>query len=100
MKKNSQPAYDLKWWRERWNRWLGAKTRANDQEWTNLLDCKWTGWAYSVDGVRFEKQSWQMTRAEIKKLLKHAITQATLEDFHRLDGIFLEDQMKRRDKRR
>lgn len=39
---------ELKKFKIRWLRWLGQKTRYDQDIWVTLLDCNWSSWASKV----------------------------------------------------
>ena len=84
-------------WRTRWRRWLGAKTRINESEWTVLLKSNWMGWASRITGRHLKQNEW--TRENVRSLYLEAINKASEIDLDRLDSIFCEDQFNRRHKR-
>lgn len=92
LKKRRTPESQL---RTRWRRWLGAKTRWNESEWANLLNANWMCWPTRIlDAPPID--IFNTSREQVKKLYLDAINKATMDDLHRLDGIFCEDQLKRR----
>lgn len=90
MKTEKTPTHKF---RTRWRRWLGARTRVNDDDWTNLLNTNWSGWVTQVlikHGLPPGKLPIWDGPIALRQYFLRAIDIADMDDMYKLDGIFAE----------
>ena len=82
---------DLEKFRTRWYRWLGQKTRYDKANWTDLLDCNWSGWATKVldrAGLDIGYLEPFSSRNDVYHHFQIAISEASMDELRKLDSIF------------
>lgn len=96
---NQQSNRELERMRTRWRRWLGARTRTNEHDWTNLLDTNWSGWVNRVlmkNGHPYHPIPMMGGPLAIRAFYSKAIDIADVEDMRRLDSIFAERKFEKK----
>lgn len=89
----------LEGFRTRWKRWLGQKCRVDKPNWVTLLDSNWSSWVSYV----FHKHDITYTplgpfsdRITIYEMYNKAIKMATMEELHKLDNLYCQDNFERK----
>jgi hypothetical protein len=85
--------------RTRWKRWLGQKCRYDKPNWTSLLDSNWSAWCSSVylnHDIQYTRLSPFSDLETIRLHYLKAIEVATMQEFSRLDGLYVEENLNRK----